>query len=104
MRWVLSLQPSYFVDFLLNFQTFEIIELWFVTLKGAVDIVFTTSRIGLFGLKFREFTLVQCTEALQTTLKRLMTNIVLMLMELQRVLNASNWSLICIKSRRVAHN
>jgi len=49
MRWVLSLQPSYFVDFLLNFQTFEIIELWFVTLKGAVDIVFTTSRIGLFG-------------------------------------------------------
>ena len=63
MRWVLSLQPSYFVDFLLNFQTFEIIELWFVTLKGAVDIVFTTSRIGLFGLKFREFTLVRGTEA-----------------------------------------
>ena len=69
MRWVLSLQPSYFVDFLLNFQTFEIIELWFVTLKGAVDIIFTTSRIGLFGLKFREFTLVQCTEALLMTSK-----------------------------------
>ena len=51
MRWVLSLQPSYFVDFFLDFQTFEIVELWFVTLEGAVDIVFASPGIRLFGLK-----------------------------------------------------
>ena len=51
MRWVLPLQPPDFVYFFFDFQTFKIVELWFVTLKGAVYVVFSSSGIRLFGLQ-----------------------------------------------------
>ena len=42
MGRVRTVQPANLVNLLFNFQTFEIIKLWFVALEGAINIVLPT--------------------------------------------------------------
>ena len=44
-------QPPDFVDFFFNFQTFQIVKFWFMTLEGAVDVILPSTRYSIFTLK-----------------------------------------------------
>lgn len=45
MGGISSLQPSYFVDFLLNFQTLQVVKLGLMTLERAVHVILAKRHI-----------------------------------------------------------
>jgi hypothetical protein len=51
MCLVFPLQPSDFVDLLLNLETLEVVEFWLVALERAVHIVFPSPRNAILALK-----------------------------------------------------
>lgn len=45
MRLILALEPSDFVDFLLDLERLQVVKLGLVRLEGAVDVELTATRV-----------------------------------------------------------
>jgi len=54
MWLIFPLEPPNLVNFLLYFETLEVVKLWFVALERAVHIVFSPSRNAVFALEQKQ--------------------------------------------------